>query len=224
MPRKEDIVGQIGDGHSDISSGSPAASEVVLSDGVSELRVTREYLTIGGVDGVGVLSALHEMNVEFPIHVEEMVVSPDFTTEEDALQIEVAKVRIVDLGFADDATLAEITDRAAGFGMGELPAEAGPHRRLSDTSQPMRDRYNIFMQPITKGVSSSLIFRLGNGDRNVIPEAAALNARISVDIPGFDEDGGLRLNARLATPRTRFSPNTQFLFKINQPPDAGPKS
>lgn len=88
---------------------------------------------------------------------------PEFTTLPESTGIQLAKVKVKDLGFTEMPTTTELFTRIKEVGS-LCPAEVGPYLRLVDKDQPKGEVYWVAMEPITGSVGSPNVFLVGRDD------------------------------------------------------------
>lgn len=117
---------------------------------------------------------------------------PDFTTLSEPRTLSLVRGPLSALGLTDLSTLPEILERAGTFGLGEVPAEAGPYQRMADTEQPLGDVYWMAMKPITDSNGDPRVFKLGRGE------------------------SGSWLYGDWANPDNQWNPENEFVFSVGQ--------
>lgn len=91
---------------------------------------------IGGLSKPELRHALSAHNVQLNPAAEALFDDPRFTTLDQQTTIEIATVSVVELGFGDGATYAQLIGRALELGLVECTLELGPHLRLQLLNQP----------------------------------------------------------------------------------------
>lgn len=134
-----------------------------------EGRIRFEELTIGGKTKEQLIKEMRKKGITIFDFAEDMLKNPDFTTLKQQKILHTVKLKVADLGLSQDEYLTtdQIYQGAKDLGLDICPAEAGPHRRLKDLSQPLSDYYRIAMKPITGRRGYPSVFDLARNDRGL---------------------------------------------------------
>lgn len=114
-----------------------------------EGKVYLETLTIGGRTGGELLSAMDQKGIQVGPHARSMIDNPAFTTSlvpRKLTLVDVATSTLV-AGKGRYLTIQEIFDAADRLGLDKVPAEVGPHYRLSHMKR-REENIVIGMDPI----------------------------------------------------------------------------
>lgn len=155
-----------------------------------EGKVRKSDLEIGGKTKDELVAELKAKGIKISDYAQDMLDSPDFTSQPNPEQIDLVRLKVRDLGFPDGATTDQIYAKAEEFGLELCPAEVGPYQRLKDQEQPLGDWYRVAMKQISDRRGNPNVFRMEhNGD-------------------------GLWLNNDRARPDRRWNADRGFLFRL----------
>ena len=140
-----------------------------------ERKIERQIIEIGGRTAQQLETELKKAGVKTSPEATIMLQSNDFTTLSRPQPLEILHLKLQDLGFTWEETprTGEIYRRAKEIGLGLCPAEVGPHLRLIDTNQPMREYYYIGMEPISYPYSGLDVFALARHEGNLLLRSRA---------------------------------------------------
>lgn len=93
-------------------------------------------VSIGSLSKSELLAALREHDVQLNRAAETLFEDPRFTTRVGRHVVEIVALSVVELGFGEGATYAQLIARALESGCGECPLELGPHLRMQFRDQP----------------------------------------------------------------------------------------
>lgn len=89
---------------------------------------------------------------------------PAFSAANEATEVDLVKVTVVELGFPNGATRHDIYRKAKELGLELCPSEVGPQLRLQYLDQPMHEWVLIGMEPMTGSGGSLKMFGVGRYD------------------------------------------------------------
>lgn len=112
-----------------------------------EGRVLEKKISIGGKGKEKLIRELNEKG-KAGSHVEQLLKSDQWQPSESKEDIDLVRVTVKDLGFAQGATTSEIFDKANEIGLGLCPAEVGPQLRLQYDDQLSGTQMRVGMKPI----------------------------------------------------------------------------
>ena len=123
-------------------------------------------LTIGGASKDELLKQFGD---DFYVSnwAKDIMSKPEFTTLSEPTEIQLARVKVKDLGFTEMPTTTKLFARVKEVGS-LCPAEVGPHLRLAMKDQPKGDWFSVAMEPITDSDGYPYVFfiyRDGDGRR-----------------------------------------------------------
>lgn len=152
-----------------------------------------ETLTIGGRTRNELLSAMTQRGVQVGFYARSMIDGEAFTTSPDPTEIDLVLVSVRDLQTGKDfPTTREIFEKADELGLNKVPAEVGPHYRLSHMDQPRGEYHVMGMDPITASDGRPYVFAVAH-------------------------DGyGLWLYGRWTNPSYRWPPGVKFVFSLRK--------
>lgn len=160
-----------------------------------EGKVGLETLTVGGKTAEELLQAMGQRGVKIGNYARSMVESPAFKTspEPRELDLVVAEARVlVPKPKGNYPTTQEIFEAAEGFELDKVPAEAGPHYRLSHMDQALGEWRVMGMDPITVSDGSPDVFGVEHFDL------------------------GLWLSGRWTEPGDEWRPASKFVFSLRK--------
>ncbi len=128
---------------------------------------TWRTLNIGGISKDKLLKRFEDDSFGIRHGARQIISSPEFTTLSEPIEIHLAKVRVMDMGFTESPMMAELIIRIKEIGGDYCPAEVGPHLRLVDKDQPNYTGYNIIMESIVIPIGPNTFreFRSEDGKR-----------------------------------------------------------
>ena len=91
---------------------------------------------IGGIGKRELLAEFQQCGIELNEAGRELFAHDRFTVCENPSILDTIEIAVNNLGFAEGATIAKISDRAAKLGLSLCPLELGPHLRLQYLDQP----------------------------------------------------------------------------------------
>ena len=108
-------------------------------------------------------------NYQIYSYSESMMRNRDFTVSKNPEQIELIRLKVKDLGFAQNPTTDELYAKAKELGLELCPAETGPHLRLKyeevfKREQPMNEYLRVAMKQITDSDGDPEVFRVYRSD------------------------------------------------------------
>ncbi len=157
-----------------------------------EGRIRKESLLIGGKTAKQLEALLTEQGIQTSSYAQDMLKSKDFEPLKIPETITTVRLKVEDLGFTNSPTTDELYKRALSYGLELCPAEVGPHLRLKDTKQPLREWYYIGMKQITDRDGDPGVFEL-------------------------ERDGdGLWLRSRWARSDRRWILDDEFVFRLRK--------
>lgn len=158
-----------------------------------EGKVGLETVTIGGKTGAELLSEMTQRGVQVGSYARSLIESPAFTTSPTPTQIDIVVVKVGDLQTGKDfPTTRDMFDKAGELGLDKVPAEVGPHYRLSHMDQPRGEWVAIGMDPITGAGGNPRVFGVEHDDR------------------------GLWLRSAWTDPSGVWSPGREFVFSLRK--------
>ncbi|MEI7741625.1 MAG: hypothetical protein WCJ29_03915 [bacterium] len=142
-----------------------------------EAKIRRSSLEIGDKTKEEYISALKKAGIEITHWAKRLLDSKNFTTKKstgsfidrfrkkksELETLDIVRLTVADLGFAQGATAKEIYERAETFNLEICPAEVGLAQRLFDARQISDDQYRIAMKPASDSVLG--VFRVGRNSR-----------------------------------------------------------
>lgn len=129
-----------------------------------EGRIRKETISIGGKTSKELQKEFNR-RINVSPYAEDMMKSKDFVTLKEPENINLIHLKVQDLELEGIPTTDEVYARGQALGLNLCPAEAGPHRRLKDTDQPLGDWYFIAMKQITDRDGNPHVFSLArDGD------------------------------------------------------------
>ncbi len=144
---------------------------------------------IGGKTKDQLEAELKQKNITVGTYAKQLLESPDFTTSKNIENIDLVRLTVGDLGFANGATTDEIYKRAEDFGLELCPPEVGPQVSLSYSGG---EYLRIAMKQISDRDGDPRVFRLRRlGD-------------------------GLWLDAGSARPALRWDADYEFVFRTRK--------
>lgn len=114
-----------------------------------EIPIGIGHLEIGGKSPKELEAELRQQGIRITFSAEKMLHDPDFTTPKMPKVLHIVRLRVQNLGLKGTPTIGEIYAKAKKQGLDLCPAEVGPHLRLKDTDQPVKEPYYIGIKPIT---------------------------------------------------------------------------
>lgn len=132
-----------------------------------EGKIRKSNLEIGGQTSEQLENAMREKNIDISSNAKYMLRSPDFTTLPNAEQIKLIRLSVRDLDLPYNATTDLVYAKAEEYGLELCPAEAGPHQRLQDAEQSVREHYRIAIKQITSRDGHPLVFHLYRNARGL---------------------------------------------------------
>ena len=121
-------------------------------------------ITIGGVSKNELLQQLAEKKFYISDWAKDIMSKPEFTTLPEKKTINLARIKVRDLGFSTQPTTVELWARIKQVGS-LCPAEVGPHLRLELADQVKGDYFWLAMNTITVSDGYPRVFEVGHGGR-----------------------------------------------------------
>jgi len=97
--------------------------------------ITR-IVEVGGLTKSQLIQKLQQYSILINEYGEKMFTDKKFTTSDTKYSLKTVELSVMDLGFPDGATTAQLFKRARELGLGLGPLELGPHLRLEYLDQP----------------------------------------------------------------------------------------
>lgn len=157
-----------------------------------EGKIRKSNLEIGGKTKDELVGELKARGINISEYAQNMLDSPDFTTQPNPEQINLVRLRVRDLGLPNGATTDQIYAKAEEFGLELCPAEVGPHQRLKDGEQSLDDWYWTAMRQITDRYGDPNVFDLAHND------------------------DGLWLSNCFAKPDNEWNAGSEFVFRLRK--------
>jgi len=157
-----------------------------------EAPIRKMDLEIGGKTSKQLENELRDKRINISDYSQDMLRSKDFTTLKNPETINLVRLKVRDLGFENGATTDKIYRRAEEFGLELCPAEVGPNLRLQYADQPLGEWFYIAMKQIAGRDGFPDMFDLGR------------------------YDDGLWLDDDWADPVSRWSPGSEFVFRLRK--------
>ena len=120
-------------------------------------------ITIGGVSKNELLQQLAEKKFYISDWAKDIMSKPEFTTLPEKKTINLARIKVRDLGFSSQPTTAELWARIKQVGS-LCPAEVGPHLRLELADQAKGDYFWLAMNTITDSDGYPNVFKVKHDD------------------------------------------------------------
>ncbi len=121
-------------------------------------------LGTGIKDAEGFRKALNEAGCEISQWGNGILDKPAFTVALTEMEVELVVVSNAELGFENDATVAETYARAKELGLDLCPNEVGPQLRLQYKDQPKGEWLLIAMEPIISSGHNLSVWRVERND------------------------------------------------------------
>lgn len=100
--------------------------------------ITRR-VNVGGFTKTQLLQKLHQSSILMNEYGEKLVKDENFITSSSKYSLNTIELTVMDLGFPNGATTAQLYERASELGLELGPLELGPHLRLQYLDQPEGD-------------------------------------------------------------------------------------
>lgn len=178
------------------SAPMPTKIDTLLSEG----RLRRERITIGGKTSIQLQKELQKGGFQVSSYAKSMMGSPDFTTQKNPEEIDLVRLKVADLDLPGNPTTDQIYERAKEYGLGLCPAEVGPQMRQSYKDQPYGECLYIGMKQVTDPDGSPRVFGLRRGS------------------------DGLWLHDSWAGPARQWNPGCEFVVRLSPPAGEAGKS
>ena len=120
-------------------------------------------ITIGGVSKNELLQQLAEKKFYISDWAKDIMSKPEFTTLPEKKPINLARIKVRDLGFSTQPTTVELWARIKQVGS-LCPAEVGPHLRLELADQAKGDYFWLAMNTITDSDGYPNVFKVKHDD------------------------------------------------------------
>ncbi len=128
-------------------------------------RGIKMEVTIGGKTKDELIKEMKKTKIKISDHAIQMMNDPNFTISKKKEHLNLVKISVKDLGFADHISTDEIYEKAQKLGLELCPAEVGPQLRLKYKDQSDGNFYKIGMKPIFNSDSKRFgVFELGRSD------------------------------------------------------------
>jgi len=145
-------------------------------------------LGTGIKDGKSFIKAIEDAGKKVSEWAKDMLGKKAFTAASQEMKVELVKLTVRDLGFAETTRYDKICERALQLGLQLCPNEVGPQLRLQYVDQPNGEWIWVAMEAI----------RASDGDLSLF---------------GVEHDGNdLWLNGSCADPGDLFDPDNTFVF------------
>jgi hypothetical protein len=140
-----------------------AHSSAVNVTKTAHLQIWRT-ITLGSYKGVDAYrDALDISKIKIGDSADEILGRPAFPYARTKTNVELAVLSAADLGVeSDQASLAEVYQRARQAGLELCPAEVGPRLRLDYSNQPLGEALDIAMEPVATYGGEPTILTLAN--------------------------------------------------------------
>jgi hypothetical protein len=140
-----------------------AQSNEVNVDKSAHFQIWRR-ITLGSYKGVDAYrDALDIAKMKIGDSADEILGRPAFPYARTKIGVELAVLSAADLGVeSDQASLAEVYQRARQAGLELCPAEVGPRLRLEYRNQPLGEALDIAMEPVSTYGGEPTILTLAN--------------------------------------------------------------
>jgi hypothetical protein len=112
------------------------SAEVTLDQAAHARSFLPSAVRIGGMDRTALSRALRDHGVQLNRAAETLFADRRFPSLSRDAVVEIACVSVVDLGFSEGATYAQLVVGARDKGLFECPLELGPHLRIQFVDQP----------------------------------------------------------------------------------------
>jgi hypothetical protein len=146
------------DGTTFVESGLAGAATSAV------VQAVWKRITLGRYGGVNaVREALDAARVRVGDMADEIIGRPAFSFSTIPVTVDLVVLTPADLGFAHDASFANIERRATQLGLELCPAEVGPLLRLAYLEQPVGEFVRIAMKPVTTYSGLPMTLTVANG-------------------------------------------------------------
>src|SRR5262249_31610728 len=150
-------------------AGASAQDRTTAAAGDGARLSVWRTISVGGPGGrYALFDALDAQGIHVGDAAEEVLHRPAFTVSRSRGSVQLARVSVAQLGFAEPATLAEIYRRAVRSGLELCPAEIAPQLRLQYRDQPAGHFLHVAMHPIATYSGELFGLSLGNGGAGLI--------------------------------------------------------
>jgi hypothetical protein len=147
----------------DANAAAATGTEAARLENLAERPVWKR-ITLGRYRGVNTLrAALDAARVRVGDLADEILGRPAFAFSTMPVEVDLVVLTPRDLGFAREASLADIERRAGQLGFELCPAEVGPLARLAYVEQPAGEFLRIAMKPVPTWGGTSVSLTVANG-------------------------------------------------------------
>ena len=156
-----------------------------------EGKIHHEQILIGGKEVKQLEKELEKAGMNISSYAKQKMKQKEFSTQKKTEQVDLVRLTVKDLGFAQGATTDQIYQKAKELGLELCPAEVGPHYRLAYTNQPMNEWVTVAMKQISDPGGSPDVFHVNR------------------------DAGGVWLEDYWARPTDRWYPVAHFVFRFS---------
>jgi hypothetical protein len=154
-----------------LKAGCPAFTEGAMPP--AKPTASKEFavwktITIGGVSRDELLMKFEAGGNDVSNYAKDIMSKDAFTTAKEPIELQLARVKVRDLGFTKRPTTSAIWARIRELGHDLCPSEVGPRLRLTYEDQPNGDIFWVAMEQITDSRGGPDVFgleRRGDGRR-----------------------------------------------------------
>lgn len=103
-------------------------------------------IEVGGLTKLQLIQKLEQKSILMNEYGERLFANEKFTTSKTKYSLKIVELTVMDLGFPNGATAAQLFKRGSEFGLELCPLELAPHLRLKYLDQPEGDSGNASQQ------------------------------------------------------------------------------